>query len=109
MDHDQWVWGIFLLLGMATILPRSSFILLQDRIHLPEWVRRALRYAPAAALAAVIAPDVFMVQGNFTLWNAKPIATLVVVGVVYRWRNPWLPFLLGMGVLLFFRRYLGWQ
>lgn len=25
-----------------------------------------------------------------------------------RWRNPWLPFILGMGVLLVMRKGLGW-
>ena len=33
---------------------------------------------------------------------------LVVVVVATRWRNPWLPFLLGMGVLLLMRKGLGW-
>ena len=51
MSDDAGLWLIFVLIGLATTLPRASFIVLGERASLPDVVQRALRYAPAAALA----------------------------------------------------------
>ena len=56
MSHDALLWLSFILIGLATTLPRASFIVLGNRVSLPSVVQRALRYAPAAALAAIVAP-----------------------------------------------------
>lgn len=42
----------------TTLATRASFIVLGARWRLPEVVERALRYAPACALAAIVGPDV---------------------------------------------------
>jgi hypothetical protein len=52
------------LIGLATTLPRASFIVLGNRVVLPSVVQRALRYAPAAALAAIVVPDVLVVAAR---------------------------------------------
>ena len=36
----------------------------EREIPMPDWLRRGLKYAPLAALTAVIAPEIFMVQGT---------------------------------------------
>lgn len=51
-------------LTLATILTRSGFMLLPDRFTLHPSVERALRYAPACALAAIIAQGVFTKAGR---------------------------------------------
>lgn len=69
------VWITIGLMFLATVLTRSSFFMLGDAVKLPDWVRHALRYAPAAALAAAIAPDLFLVatgSGNLTLTPINP-------------------------------------
>ena len=104
--HSSLLWWIFLLLGLATTLPRSSFIVLGERIALPLTVKRALRYAPAAALAAIIAPDILLVHNHIQLWNPKLIAALCVAIVARISRNPWFPFLIGMGVLVGLQTYI---
>ncbi len=97
---DGWtIWLTFLLLALATTLPRASFIVLGSRVTLPSRVRRALRYAPAAALAAVVAPDLLMANGVVTILNPRLVAGIVVLLVASRWRNPFLPFIAGMGSL----------
>ena len=53
MNYDASLWLIFIVLGLATTLPRASFIVLGNRFSLPPRLQRALRYAPAAALAAI--------------------------------------------------------
>lgn len=97
--HDWTIWPVLLALGLATTLPRASFIVLGSRITLPPVVQRALRYAPAAALAAIVAPDLLLTQGQVAPLNPKLLAMLVVVAVASRWKNPWLPFIVGMAAL----------
>lgn len=97
--NDVDLWLIFIVIGLATTLPRASFIVLGNRVSLPGTVQRALRYAPAAALAAIVAPDLLVVGGQFAPFNAKLAAGLAAAATALRWRNPWLPFIVGMAVL----------
>jgi len=71
MSADAGLWLTFVLIGLATTLPRASFIVLGGRVRLPSVVQRALRYAPAAALAAIVTPDVLVVSGDFAPLNPK--------------------------------------
>lgn len=100
MPGDNWgLWGTFVLVGLCTLLPRSSFIVAGQQIRLPAGLQHALRYAPAAALAALIAPDLLLVSGGLQPFNPKLAAAVAVVGAVSLSRNPWLPFIAGMLVL----------
>ena len=108
MKYDDTLWIAFLLIGLATTLPRASFILPGNRVTLPPLIQRALRYAPAAALAAIVVPDVMLVSGHLQPLNPKLAAAVAAVAVRLAWQNPWLPFIAGMGVLLVLRFGLGW-
>ncbi len=99
MNYDASLWLTFILIGLATLLPRSSFIVLGQRASLPEAVQKALRYAPAAALAAIVVPDVVLVNGAPEVFNPKLGAAIAAVLAVSLSRNPWLPFIAGMAVL----------
>ena len=101
--YDESLWLIFLLIGLATTLPRASFIVLGNRVTLPALVQRALRYAPAAALAAIVFPDVLLVAGEIAPINPKLAAAGAAIGAALISRNPWFPFIAGMGVLLALR------
>ncbi len=105
--YDASLWLTFILIGLATTLPRASFIVLGSRVTLPSLVQRALRYAPAAALAAIVVPDVLLVGGELSPFNPKLAAAGAAIGAALLWRNPWLPFIAGMGVLLTLRLTTG--
>lgn len=64
---------------LATILSRSTLFLLGRSLKIPPTVMHALRYAPAAALSAIIAPDLFMQAGSVDISLANP---KFVAGVV---------------------------
>ena len=99
MHSGIWLWLAFILAALATHIPRASFIVAGSRITLPPGLQRALRYAPAAALSALIVPDIVLVGGSLQTINPKIFATIAVFVVATRWRNPWLPFIVGMAVL----------
>jgi branched-subunit amino acid transport protein len=91
---DAWqevsVWNLLTIVGLAGIsmFSRSVFFIAEKNWELPHWAQRGLQYAPIAALAAVIAPEIVMAQGSLihTLQDARLYA--VVAGVVYfRWRK----------------------
>jgi branched-subunit amino acid transport protein len=73
------IWIITGLLTLATLISRSSLFLLGHAVKLPPKVIHALRYAPAAALAAIIAPDL-LVQADgvvaFSLLNPRLLAAV---------------------------------
>lgn len=105
--YDASLWLMFILIGLATTLPRASFIVLGSRVALPSLVQRALRYAPAAALAAIVVPDVLLVGGQFAPLNPKLAAALAAIVAATLSRNPWLPFIGGMATLLTLKLWLG--
>jgi branched-subunit amino acid transport protein len=66
---NDWPYVVAAIVGLTvvTVLTRASFFLLPARIGLPPRVERALRYAPACALAATIAPAVLAKGGQVHL------------------------------------------
>ena len=108
MIEGFWLWLAFGLLAVTTLITRGSFIMAGEKGRLPAVLQRALRYAPAAALAALVAPDLLLVQGEIQPLNPRLVAGIAVTLVALRTRKPWLPFVLGMAVLIGLRQGLGW-
>jgi branched-subunit amino acid transport protein len=72
------IWIAIFGMMFVTALTRALFLIGGERTVLPERVQRMLRYAPAAALAAVVLPDVLATPGglSFALSNHDFYATL---------------------------------
>lgn len=99
-------------LGMAlvTLLCRSFFLLPKQDLPMPRWLREGLRYAPIAALAAVVAPELVMTQGHLVeTWRDARIFGALVGLVFYAWRRSlfW-TIVCGTAVMLALRFTLGW-
>ena len=104
--------GVIAILGLAliTLLTRSFFLWPQRDLPLPGWLQQGLRYAPLAALVAVVAPEVVMTQGRLidTWMDARLPAVLAATAYFY-WRRGILgTIVVGTAVLLAFRLGLGW-
>ena len=71
---EPYVWILLAIAGLTgvSIITRSFFFISERPLHLPDWVRRGLRYAPVAALAAVTAPDIFLRDGALGLSVTDP-------------------------------------
>lgn len=99
------IWLTILLLAVAVILTRCSLFMLGHRVKLPPRLQHALRYAPAAALAAIIAPDLVLANGELALtWmNPKLIAGLGAALVFLATRHMLGTIIAGMGLFTLFR------
>jgi branched-subunit amino acid transport protein len=97
-------------LGVITLVTRAFFMIPGRELPLPAWLQQGLRYAPLAALAAVVLPEVVMSQGALigTWRDARPYAALAGMGWFF-WRGGILGTILtGTAVLLALRLGLGW-
>jgi branched-subunit amino acid transport protein len=66
------LWLSFVLITVATFATRSGLLLAGRRLVIPPRVESALRYAPACALAAIIAPDLLLANGALQLGLDNP-------------------------------------
>ena len=106
MDHDLYIYLAIGLLTLCSVISRTSFILFGDYIPLPDGVRRALRYAPIAALVAIIVPDLLpWVQGEGPTLNLRFPASVIAILVFLRTRSSVLIIVAGM-VALWILRWL---
>jgi branched-subunit amino acid transport protein len=53
---------LLLILGMTlvTAWTRSFFLILGERVKVPAWVLESIRFAPLAAMVAILAPEMFL-------------------------------------------------
>ena len=109
MAADIHVWLLIAGLALVSFISRAFFILPGSRLKLPPAVERVLRYSPAAALVAIIVPDVARIDGLVTmsLDNPRVVAAVVAV-VVGAWsRNILLTIVCGMLALFAVRWVMG--
>jgi branched-subunit amino acid transport protein len=95
------IWFLFVAIGLGTFLLRFLFIYLFGKIEMPDWLRRALRFVPAAALAALVFPALTHPAGHldFSLNNFRLLAGLGGAIVAWRTRNVLLTIVVGMVLL----------
>ena len=95
------VWLAIAGMALITGITRALFLMGGERMILPERVQRALRYAPAAALVAVVVPDLLTTSTGLSiafsnhalyaslcglawfLWRRGMLGTIVVGMIVF--------------------------
>jgi branched-subunit amino acid transport protein len=102
VSPELYAWGLIVGLGVVAFFARGVFILPGSRLQLPPALDKVLRYAPAAALVAIIVPDLFRVDGTVTmaLDNPRLVAGAVAFGIAAWTRNILLTIGVGMAALL---------
>lgn len=90
MDAAQHIYLILTTVGLCvvTAVTRSFFFLTPAKFEFSPLMQRALRYAPGAALAAVIAPSILLKDHvfNMSFENHTLLASLVAT-LVFSWRK----------------------
>ncbi len=104
--------SVIAIVGLAfiTLLTRGFFILPSRDIPMPGWLRQGLRYAPLAAMAAIVAPEVLMTQGRLIgTWQDARIFAAAAGAAWFFWRRSILGTIVaGTATMLTLRLGLGW-
>lgn len=104
--------GIVAIVGLTllTVLTRGLFFLTERELPMPDWLTQGLRYAPLAALAAVVAPEIVMSQGRLLpSWQDARLFAAGAGLAYFFWRREILGTIVaGMAVLAALRLVLGW-
>ncbi|MCD1293645.1 branched-chain amino acid ABC transporter permease [Methanocella sp. CWC-04] len=95
------IWIIIICVALFTLAERMSFIMLSDRLNVPAWFKRGLKYVPPAVIAAIVFPSLFIMSGEMSvsLDNARMIAGLTAIVVAWKTRDAFMTIMAGMAVL----------
>ena len=104
--------GVVAIVGLTvlTVATRGFFFLTRREIPIPDWLSQGLRYAPLAALVAVVLPEVVLLQGQLIgTWQDARLYAAAAGAAYFWWRRGILGTILcGMAVLLPLKLGLGW-
>ena len=101
-SYDWYIIGILIGLTVVSLITRAGYFIFGDYLPLPDSVRRALRYAPVAALTAIILPELFpwsaqdgpgldpykLIAAFFAVlayWRTRSAVWLMVIGMAVYW------------------------
>ncbi len=106
------LWMVVAVLGLLALsaVTRAFFFLTREPIRLPVWAMQGLKYAPLAALTAIIAPEIALpLSGSETgLLDPKWVAAPVAAAWAW-WRKDMLStIVIGMAVYLALKLGVGW-
>ena len=99
--RDNWYMvGAIVGLTLVTVATRASFFMLPSRIQLPPLVERVLRFAPACALMAIVAPAAFTRDHHpYLSWHNNQMWAVLAAAAVFAYRrNMMLMMAVGMTV-----------
>ncbi|WP_178916433.1 AzlD domain-containing protein [Natronomonas gomsonensis] len=103
MTDSATVWLAIAVAGVGTFLIRFSFLFLFEYLsEVPDGAQRALRFVPAAVLAALVLPALVIVEGSpsVSLGNERLLAGLVAAVVAWRTESIFATIVVGMVVLV---------
>ncbi len=94
------LWFIIIAMGAVTYALRLSMILLFDRVAMPDLIRRALRFVPAAVLSALVVPALLAPDParHMSIDPPRFIAGMLAAVVAWRTKNVFLT--IGVGMVL---------
>lgn len=104
--------GVIAVLGLAliTIVTRGFFLFPDRELPMPAWLQQGLRYAPLAALVAVVAPEIVLTQGRLIdTWMDARLPAVAAATAYFYWRRDILGTIVtGTAVLLVLKLGFGW-
>jgi branched-subunit amino acid transport protein len=106
----HWIEITIAILGLAiiTVVSRAFFMIPERELPLPDWLKRGLKYAPLAALTAVIAPEILMTQGELldTFQDAR-LPAVLLASAYYFWKRGILGTIV-VGMAVYLPLHIGW-
>ncbi|WP_439890217.1 AzlD domain-containing protein [Ralstonia sp. 25C] len=78
------IWLVIIGMTAVTVFTRSLFLAVGNRLTLPTRLQHALRFAPAAALIAIVLPDLLWNHGHFDAsWTNPRLMAGIAATVFY--------------------------
>lgn len=106
----HWIEITIAIIGLAaiTVVSRAFFMIPERELPLPDWLKRGLKYAPLAALTAVIAPEILMTQGELldTFKDAR-LPAVLLASAYYFWKRGILGTIV-VGMAVYLPLHIGW-
>ncbi|HKW37947.1 MAG TPA: AzlD domain-containing protein [Burkholderiales bacterium] len=102
MLDEGWLgWALIGGMSVVAFLSRAIFVLPGSHLRLPATAERVLRYAPAAALMAIIVPDLASTHGTvaISIENPRLVAGLIAFALAAATRSILITIAGGMLVL----------
>ena len=85
---DAWTLLTIVLLTVITVITRSFFFISERPWERPGWAQRGLNYAPIAALAAVVVPEILTLQGQLiSTWQDARLFAAGTGAAYFFWRQ----------------------
>lgn len=109
-EHDGWALAVIVGMTGVSVATRTLFFWSSKAWTLPRWAESGLAYAPIAALAAVVIPEIVTVKGQFIeTWRDARLFAAAAAVAWFLWRRGLLGTILaGMAVYLPLHVGLGW-
>jgi branched-subunit amino acid transport protein len=96
--------ALFVGMGLVTLGTRGFFMFWGDRVQMPEIILRSIRYAPLAAIVAIVAPEILMPDGATEIsqfnWAIPQIWAGLAAFIAFTWLRTMLPTLI-IGMLVY--------
>ena len=105
----DWLEPVIVVVGLAliTVVTRTFFMIPERELPLPDWLKRGLKYAPLAALAAVIAPEIVMSNGQLINSLADARLPALAASVVYFFYKRSILGTIALGMLVYLPLHIG--
>ena len=111
-ETDLWTLTVIGGLAVVTVVARSFFFISSQSWQLPNWAQRGLQYAPIAALAAVVVPEVLVTQGQLiSTWLDARLLGAAAGMAYYAYRQGQGQAVLGtivVGMAVYLPLHMGW-
>jgi branched-subunit amino acid transport protein len=111
-ETDPWTLLVIVGLAAITVIARGFFFISEKPWRLPGWALRGLRYAPVAALTAVIAPDILLAgQALSAPWRDARLLGAIAAAAFYFWRrgaSSTMPLSIAVGMAVYLPLHVGW-
>jgi len=88
-------------LTLITFVTRGFFLLVGERMELSATLQNALKYAPAAALVAIIAPEMFFSQASSDMEISSPYFWGGICSIIAFWLSKSMLLTIILGMLAF--------
>ncbi len=101
MSRALQLWIAIVGIGLTGVVTRCCFLVFGERLKLPPLAERALKHAPAAALAAILAPALLLEGGHLDLAPGNHRLLAAVVAALVMWRSHSMLWTMGAGLATF--------